>query len=376
MSKRGFNLKTKYFVVCVFLALALPFSSFAVDNFSLDESQFSLIWNAQSWNYFSQTYTNSSGTGSTLHKPGTYKQYFMYDSAVIPSSYNGLSVYGRLLTFSHIQTSSIRINIPIQLLNIDNFSTDFFLGLWSLSDGTYVTSLNNYIDSISIFGSDSNGSVVVPDVIFNNKREYFFNTRSSLESSQYNIDFFKLYRLSCLFDTSSLQQIIVRVFFTTPLPIPDNFYFFCGMASDTEITSQDGQQQAVISGLSGIQTTIDGLVSDLQENDGKIIDSLTNLEYILEGDAVTAADAEQLVQDSLSKGEELGQLGDAFASVPKPDINSVTSVIKPDTVLQNNDSASVQLAMSPLYSWDKLLAILGVLVAVFSISYILFGKKK
>lgn len=365
MSERGSKSKTKYIVICFILALALPFSSFASESLSLNESQFSLIWNAQNWNYYVQKYPTISGTVS-VGFPGTYRQYYMYDSAD-DISYNGLIVYGRQFNFSYLNTTSISLNIPLGLQNIDSFQSDFFLGLWSPD----LVDLRSYINQVSFTYTSISGSSLSPDIItFNNN--YLFNPEPNTGS--YGNSLIPLRRYNLLINEDSVNRLIISIYFDVPLP--STCYFFCGMASDTEIGAQDGQQQAVISGLSGIQGTIDGLVSDLQENDGKILDSLGNLEYILEGDAVTAAEAEQLVEDSLSKGEELGQLGDALASVPKPDINSVTSVIKPETVLSNSDASVVQLAMSPLYSWDKLLAILGALVAVFTISYILFGKKE
>lgn len=365
MSERGSKSKIKYIVICFILALAFPFSSLAVDSLSLNESQFSLIWNAQNWNYFVQKYPGSSGTISVGY-PGTYQKYYMYDSSD-DISYNGLTVYGRQFNFSYLNTTEILLSLPLSLQNIESFQSDFFLGLWSPD----LDDLRSYISGVSFTYSSSSGSHLLPHLItFNNN--YLFNPEPSTGSHGNSL--IPLRRYNIFINENYITRLFVNITLRTPLPT--TCHFFCGMASDTEIGAQDGQQQLVINGLNGIQGSIDGLVSDLQENDGKILNSLGNLEYILEGDAVTSAEADQLVQDSLTKGDELAQLGDALASVPKPDINSVTSVIKPETVLLNNDPASVQFALSSIYSWDKLLAILGVLVAVFSISYILFGKKK
>lgn len=361
----------KYVVVALLLALALPFSSFASENVSLDDSQFSLIWNANNYNYIRQT-TSSS----TTSWPGEFQKFYMFDKIYGPSDFNGLTLYGRIFRFSAINTSRITVNIPLNIQGIDFFSTDLFFGLYKGSSPEFVMH-NDFIS----FSSASYVDFQLERHSLNHLNtgfSYYFYPEPSVPST-FPSGLFRTFNRLSLDNRSSSSDSILFLSVTFDVSISLNsypWYFYIGMASDTEIGAQDGQQQIVINGLNGIQGSIDSLVSEMQQSNGQIVDQLGNVLYELEGDAVTAADAEQLVQDSLSKGEELGQLGDALASVPKPDVNSITSVMNPSTILQNNDSASVQLALASIYSWDKLLSILGVLVAVFSISYILFGKKK
>lgn len=366
----------KYVVVALLLALALPFFSFAAENLSLDESQFSLIWNARNFNYFQQR-----SNGSLSNWPGTYEKFYMFDSSSRPQDYNGLSLYGRLFSFSSLNTDRISIVCPINLLSLDSFSSDFFYGLYYFNSNGVAVNALDYVDySSSYYKKYPLSSDSFQFDLISRDSTYFFYDQESVPTtgsgSSSFTGFRSFRRLTVYANTESVYQFSFSFTLSEPLPENGRYYFFFGMASDAEIGAQDGQSQVIINGISGIQGSIDSMVSEMQQSNGQILDQIGNVLYELEGDAVTASDADQLLADSISKSEELDQLGDALASVPKPDVNSITSAMNPSTVLQNNDSASVQLAMAPLYSWDKLLSILGVLVAVFSISYILFGKKK
>lgn len=362
-----------YMIIAAVLAVALPFSSFAAELVDVSD-QVNEIWNARNWNYFTYAQTGYQGN---------YSVAYQYNTSAVNQTYNGVKVVGRQLSTAFDAGSYVQVRFPVLLSDVESFSTDLYFGLYGVDnvDGDYY----RYSSGCSLFRaiiySTSSGSQQIPSETISTSAEYIFRPTETVGSgSNLSNQYFTLKKLN-LSSVASGTQDIAFVWMSFEISIggswnPDiSYYFYCGMASDLEIGTIDGGSAAIIDSLSGLQGSIDILVEDLKENDGKILDELGNVVYELESDAVTTAEAENMVTNSVTKGEQLEQLGDSLSNVPKPNVNNVTSVIKPSVTLTQSDPELVQSALSVIYSWDRLLAILAVVIALGTISYILFGKK-
>lgn len=361
-----------YMIIAAVLAVALPFSSFASELVDVSD-QVNEIWNARNWNYFTYAQTGYQGN---------YNVSYQYNTSSVNQNYNGVKVVGRQLSTAFDAGTYVQVRFPVLLSDVESFSTDLYFGFYGVdnNDGDYY----RYTDGCSLYRaiiySTSSGSQQIPSQSISTSAEYIFRPTESVGSgSNLSNHYFTLKKLNLTSNYSGTHDIaFVWLSFEISRGAwnPDiSSYFFCGMASDLEIGTIDGGSAAIIDSLTGLQGSIDTLVEDLKENDGKILDELGNVIYELESDAVTAAEAENLVSNSVSKGEQLDQLGDSLSNVPKPDVNNVTSVIKPSVTLSNSNPQLVQTALSVVYSWEKFLAILALVIALGTISYIVFGKK-
>lgn len=359
-----------YMIIAAVLAVALPFSSFAAELVDVS-NQVEEIWNASNWNYF--IYSGSAYQGN-------YNVAYQYNTSAISSSYNGVQVVGRQINSSFNSGTYLQVRFPLLLSDVESFSTDIYYGLYAVDgDGDFYRYTDKAsLDFASVYSVFS-GSQEIPSKLMGSSYEYIFRPTDSVGSgSDLSNKYFTMKKFNITTNYTGTYDIayVVIYYSINFTSNPDlDFYFYCGMGSDLEIGTIDGGSAAIIGSLSGLQGSIDGLVDDLKENDGQILDELGNVIYELESDAVTAAEAENLVSNSVSKGEQLDQLGDSLSNVPKPDVNNVTSVIKPSVTLTQSDPQLVQTALSVIYSWDRLLAILAVVIALGTISYILFGKK-
>lgn len=359
-----------YIVIAVLLAAALPFSCFATELVDVS-NHIDEIWNAQNWNYYS--YSNSS------HK-GTYETWYQFNDNSTENAYNGIQVVGRQLSKTFSSSRFVQVRFPVLLSDVESFSFDLYFGLYGINDGSYY----RYSDSVSVYNfhvySSSSGSETVPADILTSSASYIFRDSSSEPTYSTVGNYITLNKLHLSTSSENPTDIAYVWFsfeFSTLFDDPDiDFYFYVGMGSDVEIGTVDGGTNIILGGLTGIQGSIDGLVSEMQQSQGQILDELGNVKMFLESDAITTAEAEQLVSNSVSKGEQLKELGSALSNVNKPNVNNVTSVIKPQNTLSQASPQMVQNALSVVYSWDKLISILALVVALGTISYILFGKKR
>lgn len=360
-----------YMIIAAVLAVALPFSSFAAELVDVSD-QVNEIWNARNWNYFSYAQTGYQGN---------YNVAYQYNTSAVNQTYNGVKVVGRQLSTDFDGGAYVQIRFPVLLSDVESFSTDLYFGLYAVdnNDGDYY----RYTDECSFYRAIiySDGTNQVPSESISTKAEYIFRSTDTVGSgSNLSNQYFTLKKLN-LSSVAGSTHDISYVWMSFEISIggswnPDiSYYFYCGMASDLEIGTIDGGSSAIIGSLSGLQGSIDGLVEDLKESDGQILDELGNVIYELESDAVTAAEAENMVTNSVSKGEQLEQLGDSLSNVPKPNVNNVTSLIEPSATLSNSDPQLVQTALSVVYSWEKFLSILALVIALGTISYSIFGKK-
>lgn len=362
-----------YILIAAVLAVALPFNSFAADVVPLSTDRLYDIWGSLSgWNYF--RYANSNYIGS-------YKTYYAYNSASWPQDYNGVTVVGRLspVLTPFTRSENLAVRIPFMLSDVSFMEFDIYYGLWGEDSDGYKY---NYTSSVSVYYPTlyNNSVVEIPSTYVDNRQLYPFSDNSSIGSSGSSGLFSYLGRLhfSTNFRDGSTNNVNY-LYLSFHVPVIENdeldYYFFCGMADTGSITTPDGSSGAIISGLDGLQGSIDNLVSDMQQSNGQILDDLGNVVFYLENNAVASAESIKILEDGTAKQEELTQLGNALSNVPKPNVSTVTNVMNPTQALSQASSQSVQNALAIVYSWDKLLAILGLVVAVGSASYILFGKK-
>lgn len=360
-----------YIIFSVLLAAILPINCLAAELVNVSNSV-TEIWNATGWNYF--TYGGTSEPGQFV--PGYYQYNFVGQNM----DYNGIKVVGRRISSVPHGTTYIQLRIPLMLNDVESFSTDIYFGIFGIDDDkNFIRESSRPTVYRAFIYSTSDGQNVVPSNYLSTKAEYIFYSAATVGSGSVAQDaYFTMKKLNISSDNTSTTDIAyLWISFQLNMTWTQGvtYNFVAGMSQDLEIGTIDGGSSAIIGSLSGLQGTIDNMLSDMQANDGLILDSLGNVIYELESDAVTTADAQQLVNTSQSKGEQLKQLGNTLSSVPQPDIQEVTSVIKPSHSMSTANPQLVQSALSVVYSWDKFLAILALVIALGTISYILFGKK-
>lgn len=358
-----------YMIIAAVLAVALPFSCFASELVSVNENQLFQIWGANNWNYFKYT----------SNETGTYKQYYQYNDSSIPQVSNGLTVSGRLTSFRlSASVNYIRVRIPLLLTNVESFESNIYFGLYHINeDGTYHDSTSSVLAEVVTCYSRFNDSYSLPTGYVSSTQSYVFRPVDSVSDDWVNLNkYFTMRRLRVYSKwTEPTPLYYIWLSFSLNVDSDRTQYFFIGMGDDAEFTAPDQGSANIVNGLNGVQSSIDSLVSSMQETQGQLLDEVGNVVAELQSDAFTTIESEQMYTNAVSKGEQLDQLGDSLSNVPKPNINSVTSVVKPTVTLNNTNPELVQSALSVIYSWDRLLAILAVVIALGTISYILFGKK-
>lgn len=102
-------------------------------------------------------------------------------------------------------------------------------------------------------------------------------------------------------------------------------------------------------------------------------ESAFDLEYRLEHVLTDSELAAKFNDDMGKANSELDKLGDAMASVPKPDVDSV--IVSPDDLIGQDGKNALNLVYGNLFASSLILGQFAIVGALMVVSYILFGKK-
>lgn len=209
---------------------------------------------------------------------------------------------------------------PFKLVNIS--------GSFTPSDIPYLT---NYIDMDYLYIRVKRPM----ETVFSDVNSTYGFTRLSLRTTESNFQ-------NIIGNINTLQLKID----TLIAVVNDNFAKLMELMSSAQTSDQ----------LQQIQKTIDEVNGEWTHTDDQIYD-----EY---------------VESTQQTTDRLEEMGDALQNVVKPPTSNITNIIKPSTVIKDVNINDAKTFLSIIYDWETFLYIIGIVVALMTASYIIFGKKE
>lgn len=398
------------FIIIFSLCIVLPFSSLAVDSsLNLEGGVMSQLMGLRDYYYTYYSYSRD-GLDSILWQPCLGTKFEIFD--VLGNKIYGNSSIVNLTKWHQADYYAyVEYRIPLMLGDYTYSSADSVSGnaqfcynfhylnrdighYFSFTDSFFVDSIffkgRKYTD-----GSMSNYNFPVsfstlPGVMTNNPLDdldqwKFVNLNWSFDNDVSNGD------VSSVFDYIDMDYLYIRVrkdmsSLTAYKEVSTNFGF-----TNISIYGDKQYQDNITISLCNLQTALDAMALMQAEKFDEMIALLQSIadksqqEQVLNilQDLTTMSpdDPDAPVIDDLnSKADDLvgrqAEISDVLNSVPQPDINNITNIIKPSTVISNSDPATVQTALKVIYEWDTFIYIVTIVAALMVISYVIFGKKK
>lgn len=155
------------------------------------------------------------------------------------------------------------------------------------------------------------------------------------------------------------------------------------------VTTQSNFQN-IIGNINTLQLKIDTLISVVNDNFAQLMelmrsadttDQLNTIQKTIEevnGEWTHTDDQiyDEYVEDVQQTTDRMEEMGDALQNVVKPPTSDITNIIKPSTVIQDVNINDAKSFLSIIYDWETFLYIIGIVVALMTASYIIFGKKE
>lgn len=349
-------------IIAAVLAAALPLNCFAAERVYITNDFASTILGISDFPYLSFSSLGLSSSGY----PARYYSFSPNTGINFSLSCREFSIASLGIPVDSVFT------IPLFLNDISSFTLSFYLALFP-SDNSSLD-LPNYTDHLNINAvvlTTDNQSI---DLNISPGSDVRF-TSSDISSDSQNL-YFRKYTVS--FSSSSLYDINYLKFFVSVSDLPVEvslFQFVFGISDESSITTVTGGTSSVIKSLEVMARLFESFIAAEIQTDSLILDKLDDIIDYFTSNGSSGGESEDILADGEEKQQELEQLGDALSNVPKPSIQNITQSFDPADTLISADPGMVQNALSIVYSWDKFLILLGLFIAVGTISYIIFGKK-
>lgn len=399
------------FIIIFSLCIVLPFSSLAVDSFSLNTNLVQIMGVRNFYYAFhSYSYESSANEGPILFAGhvGYYSPAHIYELDPY-STDNGYSqLFGNesngiiLTRWSSIGYQSyIEYCIPLSFGRFSNRSPDFG---FSAQFGFSISAEGNLYspDLVESFDIDKiyfKGQRRIDSDLFANY-EYLVNYnelpvlvtdtdnyyyRLLNMSFSYSSDMFEY-----LTDYIDMDYLYIRV-----RKDMRNSSVFSGVTTHygftrLDINSTETDYINIIGNLNNLQLKIDTLIAAVNNNFSALFELLENADTseqlqiiqqtIQEVNGEWSEADEELyeayVEETKQTTDRMEQMGDILNSVPKPPTQNITQVIKPSDTLVDTDIDGALTALNVIYNWKTFGTIIALVVALMTISYVIFGKKK
>lgn len=349
-------------IIAAVLAAALPLNCFAAERVYFTNDFASTILNIQDFPYLS---IPSFGLTDT----GIPERYFSYS----PNTDINYSVFCRefYLSNPYMPVSAV-VNIPLFLNDISSFNLTFFVGILNSNNSSVdQPSYNENLNFNAAILTTPNEPI---DLSISPALDVNF-TASDSSPGEFNF-FLRKYSVSfsssSLFDVNYFQLICSLDDFND---LPPNYTVIFGISDQSSITTVTGGSSSVIKSLEIMARLFESFIAAEIQTDSQILDKLDDIIDYFTSNGSSGGESEDILEEGAEKQEQLEQLGDALSNVPKPSIQNITQSFDPADTLISADPGMIQNALSIVYSWDKFLILLGLFIAVGTISYIIFGKK-
>lgn len=362
-------------IIAAVLAAALPLNSFALDisSVSLYDDFATNCFGLYNWNYLYDV-SNSYYSYGHFSSKCSISPVFEDDFGGVDNSVS-FPVLSRTYKFTAPFSGKhyFRFDLPIFLKDIYSIDFDFFFTLLPISGSSLIpnfTSVILHTDSSSI------------DLVWDRPIVDYKFLYSDSDFPDYPQSSFIHSRNISYSSTSSFDANYISFFFYVDHSSVSSYFLTFALYPNVSVSTLSSNVSSLMQGQELIVRLLDTSIAQDASNNALIIDRLDQILAAVEaggsggsGSDPGTGEGEEILQEGAIKQEQLEQLGDALSNVPKPSIENITQSFDPADTLISADPDMIQNALSIVYSWDKFLILLGLFIAVGTISYIIFGKK-
>lgn len=401
------------FIIIFSLCIVLPFSSLAADSFQFEGGPMRLLMGLDNYYYLYYSLSYSGNVQSLAAQPplGYFEQ-----------NISGNTLYGNRSDFYVTNWniwnnySVVEFRIPFMLGNYGyssshsvSGSAQFVYNISSLYAAEYMDYTEHYsIDSVYFKGSkfinnqiDSNYQFnvsysVIPGLV----NDFVYDPLGGFHNGNWqfiNLDWYfdnevTYGDVSSVYDRINMDYLYIRIKYYVPyeyIPVGTICTSYFGF-TNISIYGDEVYQSNIIVNLENLQLKFDTITAAVNNNFSALFELLENADTseqlqiiqqtIQEVNGEWSEADEELyeayVEETKQTTDRMEQMGDILNSVPKPPTQNITQVIKPSDTLVDTDIDGALTALNVIYNWKTFGTIIALVVALMTISYVIFGKKK
>ena len=412
--KKSLHYFITFFIIITILITAVVLPSFAADlNPYTLSTNLHQIMGVQNYYYTAHSYTNNSTDILwSPHKGHPFRTLSFYENGSSDEGYNILySNHSAGLILTRWDTldymAYIEYRIPLSFGRYDpnsdysdfGFNGQFGFSVYSNSLGILDNNLVSYFDIDSVFfkGYRRDGTNI--SVPYEYQLDYnLLPNCVFVPDFDYGSDF-KLLNLSFNFskedfvfltDYINMDTLYIRIKIDmSNRPVLTDVLTDYGFTR-LDVNTTESNFINIVGSINNLQLKIDTLIAAVNDNFSALFDFLessnsseqlntiqqTIKEVNGSWDAVDDEIYSEYVESVQQTTDRLEEMGDALQNVVKPPTSNITNIIKPSTVIKDVNINDAKTFLSIIYDWETFLYIIGIVVALMTASYIIFGKKE